>query len=206
MSAFIEISEEGVTIHSDSARSADRTSRFVAWEDVSEVQALDPWPTVSLLVDAEWLEPEPDDASARELIASALAHGVPVARGWYDAPEVRPTKAERLPQGDERAGDYRSAGSLVLARRDRPTLAARWLARFCVGDDAVDEVVLTADAVWFSRRDGTSWRVSRAALRSRYARDGTDVYVFGLQTELALPRRIGCPVVAALEEQLSRTK
>ncbi len=179
-------------------------SRMIPWDALIELRAMDPWPNLAVVTIEGEQTLRVGDTRAREVIASTLARGVAVTRGWYGALAVAPISVSRLPSGEARGGNYRGAASLVVARREAPTIAARLLARWSVGAEALSGAVLTADSIWFSKEGGSTWRLPRTALRSRYVRDGADVFVFGVSTELVFPRRSGCPVVEALVKQLSR--
>ena len=146
------------------------------------------------------------------LKANPKAASIAIDPGWAAVPVVPWVEVEGLPDDDPAGpGAFRTAADMdpVVARRAAPSPLEKMLVWLASSPDRrmVDtpgEVVLTRENVFARFSEGATRRLPRASLRERSGPvDDDAVYVFGRRTRLVMPHRDGCPVRAALDEQLA---
>lgn len=145
------------------------------------------------------------------LKANPRAASVAIDEGWAAFEVVPWAEMEGFPEDDE-AGDgaFRTPADMdpVVARREPPSTLEKMLVWIASSPDrrladTPGEVVLTREQVFARFSGGAVRRLPRRSLRARKGPvDDDAVYVFGRRTRLVLPHREGCPVRAALDEQL----
>lgn len=150
------------------------------------------------------------DVIAR-LKANPRAASIAIDEGWAAFPVVPWTPVEGFPEDAPGDGAFRTAADAdpVIARRAPPSTIETLLVWIASSPDrrlaeTPGEVVVTRDHLYARFSDGRVRRLPRHILRTRKGPTDDDaVYVFGRRTRLVLPHREGCPVRAALDEQLA---
>ncbi|MEM9069999.1 MAG: hypothetical protein AAGE52_15940 [Myxococcota bacterium] len=202
------------------ARTHHSLAQLLRWQQIEEVAAIDPWPTLRV----SWrvshgvsdqrtyragLDRAGQDAVVEQLFDYLAEREVRcrVEAGWAAHPFVEWEECT-WPEDQNREGGYREGilRSELLAYREPPSaweymLTFVTLRRF---GEIPRELALTRDDLYARDAKGGVRRLPRATLRARRLDVHDDrVYLFGRWTPVVLAARDSCPVRDMLDAQLT---
>ena len=213
----------------DDAPPADRVHRcrwVMPWNDVKELSAIEPWPSMRITWKAgirsdtrvltpkrKWFRsgPTAEEIQREEVLDALFDHievlglDVPGDPGWTAVQHVPWEEVDDWPQAQ--TGTYRTAGvELIVASRSKPTSLEFLFAWWASGPRqpwkmTARDVVLTRHYIYAHLADDRKARLPLSALRDRWVSPRGDcIYEFGRRTRLVLPARDTCVVQHKLDE------
>lgn len=215
----------------DSTTPEERLHRcrwVVRWQDITELSAIEPWPSLRVAWKAgmggdtrtltprrRWFGHEPTDEEKQwEKVFDALfdwmkatGRRVPGDPGWTRLEHVPWTYVSEWPKRHVGEGGYRTTSQeLIVADRSKPTSFEFMLAWLAAGPRqpwsyTAREVAITKHFL-YAQLAGRSMpgRLPLGSLRDSAETPQGTLYWFGRRTPFFLPTRADCPVRAYLNE------